>query len=311
MQVFVAGSTGVLGRRIVRQLAARGHTVLALVRSRNGEKLVTHLGGHPRWADLFDAKALLHAAQGADVIIHAATAIPITTPTRPHEWEMNDRIRREGTRALAQCAGELGAKLLIQQSIAWLAAPPDGAEFDESSPACPDALTESAFDGERIAQEAASKCGYGACVLRCGWFYGADSAHTQLFGRELKRRRLPIIGKGDAAWSCLHLDDAASGFVAAVEAGKAGLWHVVDDHVVTVRDFLTAFAARLGAKPPRTIPVWLARLLAGKDAVDFFTHSMRTSNARFRHDFPWSPQYPTYREGLDQIVAAWGSEIPQ
>ncbi|MBI3838712.1 MAG: NAD-dependent epimerase/dehydratase family protein, partial [Planctomycetia bacterium] len=147
------------------------------------------------------------------------------------------------------------------------------------------------MDGERIAEQTAARYGYNSCVLRCGWFYGADAAHTKMFGRELKRRRLPIIGKGDAMWSCLHLDDAAAGFVAAVEAGKAGLWHLVDNQPVTARDFLTAFAARLGAPPPRSVPAWLARLLAGRNAVEFFTHSSGTANADFRHDFNWTPRF--------------------
>jgi 2-alkyl-3-oxoalkanoate reductase len=310
MKVFLAGSTGVLGRRIVEQLSTRGHTVLGLVRSREGEQLVARLGGQPRWADLFDTGALVHAADGAEVVIHAATAIPTKQRTGARDWALNDRIRRAGTEALANCAGKIGSRLLIQQSIAWLAAPPDGGAYDESAPPHPDALAQSALDGERIAEQTAVQLGYKACVLRCGWFYSADSAHTRILGRELKRRRMPIIGKGDTVWSQVHVDDAAAAFVAAAEADKAGLWHVVDNEPVTMREFLTTFAAKLGAAAPRSVPVWLARLLAGKGAVDFFTQSSRTTNARFRHDFNWSPRYPTYRQGLDQIVAAWGGSVP-
>jgi nucleoside-diphosphate-sugar epimerase len=311
MNVFIAGSTGVLGRRLVQQFVDRGHGVFALVRSLEGERRVAALGAQPRWADLFDARGLVHAAQGADVVIHAATAIPNKARTTARDWELNDRIRREGTEALATCAGQIGAKLFIFQSIVWLASPADGSEFDETAPPRPTGLTQSALDGEQIAHGAGEKHAFGACVLRCGWFYGADSAHTKLFGRELMRRRMPIIGKGNAAWSCLHLDDAAGAFVAAAEAGKAGLWHVTDNEPVTVRDSLSGFAQRLGAPPPRTVPVWMARLLAGQNAVDFFTESTRATSARFRRDFDWSPRYPTYREGFDQIVAAWQGRIPQ
>src|SRR5438105_4426053 len=112
MNVFVAGATGVLGRRIVQQLVARGHTVMGLVRSGEGERRVAASGGYQRWADLFDSKSLVHAAHGAEVLIHAATAIPTRPRTSSRDWELNDRIRRQGTEALAQCAGEIGAKLL-------------------------------------------------------------------------------------------------------------------------------------------------------------------------------------------------------
>ncbi len=311
MKVFIAGSSGVLGRRLVEQLAKRGHTVVALVRSRDGEQRVASVGAETRWADLFDPRGLVHAAQGADVVIHAATAIPTTARTTARDWELNDRIRREGTEALAECAGQISAKLFIFQSIVWLASPADGSQFDETAPPRPTVVTQSALDGERIAQRAAERHGFAACILRCGWFYGADSSHTKMFGRELMRRRMPIIGKGNAVWSWLHLDDAASAFVAASEAGQAGLWHVTDNEPVTARESLCGFAERLGARPPRCVPAWLARWLAGREAVEFLTSSTRATSARFRCDFPWSPQYPTYREGFDQVVDAWQGRIPQ
>src|SRR5213595_491493 len=100
MRVFVAGATGVLGRRVVRQLVARGHVAVGLTRSESGDATVRSLGGEPRRADLFDADALARAAEGCSVVIHAATAIPTKVRTRPKDWDMNDRIRREGTRAL-------------------------------------------------------------------------------------------------------------------------------------------------------------------------------------------------------------------
>ncbi len=82
----------------------------------------------------------------------------------------------------------------------------------------------------------------------------------------------------------------------------------MDDQAVTVSDFLTGFAERLGASPPRRIPVWLARLVTGQDAVNFFGSSTRTSNARFRREVGWTPRFPSFKEGLDQIVATWRFE---
>ncbi len=113
--------------------------------------------------------------------------------------------------------------------------------------------------------------------------------------------------RGDALWACLHLDDAAAAFVAAIEQSKTGVWHVVDEQPVTVRDFLREFAHQLNAKPPRSVPAWLARLLAGTQAVEFFTQSTQTPNEKFCRDFQWSPTYPTYREGLAEVVKYWKS----
>jgi nucleoside-diphosphate-sugar epimerase len=308
MNIFIAGATGVLGRELIRQFVGRGHSVIGLARDAKGEKTVRTLGGESRPGNIFDADSLARAAEGADVVVHAATSIPTKTRIKSVDWEMNDRLRRDGVRALTACAAKVGAKLYLQQSIVWLARPLDGSFFDETSQPQPDRVTLSALDAETISFEAGEQLGFNVSVLRCGLFYGPEAASTRTMGQMLLKRKLPIVGKGDAVLSCVHTLDAASAFVAAAERNKNGLWHVVDDQNVTVKDLLTDFAERLGAPAPRRVPVWLARLLAGQSAISFFTSSIRTSNARFRKDFGWSPRFPSYREGLNQVIQAWKAE---
>jgi nucleoside-diphosphate-sugar epimerase len=308
MKVFIAGASGVLGRRLVRQFTARGHSVIGQVRSARAESAVREAGGEPRHADLFDAESLSKAAEGCDTVIHAATAIPTKRKPAPADWAMNDRIRRKGTRCLTEAAAKIGAKTYLQQSIAWVARPKDDSEFDEDSPVVPDPAIQSAIDAEAIALEAGSTDGFTVGILRGGYFYDSESAHTRMIADGLRKRQMPIIGTGDATWAMIHTDDAANAFVAVVEQPKNGVWHVVDNELVAVRAFLGEFAARLGAPPPRRVPVWLTKWLAGEQAVSYFTRSTRTTNARLRRDFGWNPRYSTYREGLDQIVAAWKAE---
>jgi nucleoside-diphosphate-sugar epimerase len=308
MRVFIAGATGVLGRRLVRQLTVRGHCVVGQVRSAKAESVVEAAGGEPRHADLFDAESLAKAAAGCDTVIHSATAIPTKSKTNPADWAMNDHIRRKGTRCLAEAAAKIGAKTYLQQSIAWIARPKDDSAFDEDSPAVPDAAIQSAIDAEAIAREAGSTDGFTVAILRGGFFYDSESAHTRMLADGLRKRQMPIIGTGDAVWAMIHTDDAASAFVAVAEQPKNGVWHVVDNEPVTVRAFLEEFAVRLGARPPRRVPAWLAGWLAGEQAVAYFTRSTRTTNARLRRDFDWTPRFPTCREGLDQIVARWNAE---
>jgi nucleoside-diphosphate-sugar epimerase len=308
MRVLIAGASGVLGRRLIRQLVARGHFVVGQVRSARAESVVRAAGGEPRHADLFDAESLAKAADGCDTIIHAATAIPTKRKSVPSDWAMNDRIRRKGTRCLTEAAAKIGAKTYLQQSVVWVARPKDDSAFDEDSPAVPDPAIQSAIDAEAIASEAGATDGFTVAILRGGFFYDSESAHTRMLADGLRKRQMPIIGSGDAAWAMIHTDDAASAFVAVAEQAKNGMWQVVDNELVTVRAFLGEFAARLGARPPRRVPTWLARWIAGEQAVAFFTRSTRTTNTRLRRDFGWTPRYPTYREGLDQIVAAWNAE---
>src|SRR5579864_3154915 len=305
MKVFIAGASGVLGRRLVRQFVAGGHSVIGLVRSPKAEGAVRESGGEPRTADLFDAESLARAAEGCDTVIHAATAIPVKQKTTPADWAMNDRIRRKGTRCLAEAAVKIGAKTYLQQSITWVARPKDNSPFDESSPVVPEPAIQSAIDGEAIAREAESAEGFTVSILRGGYFYDSESAHIRMIADALRRRQMPIIGGGEAMWAMIHTDDAASAYVAAAEKPRSGVWHIVDNELVEVRTFLKEFAARLGAPAPRRVPVWLARWLAGEQAVAYFTRSTKTSNARFRRDFGWTPRYITYQEGLDQIVSAW------
>ena len=122
----------------------------------------------------------------------------------------------------------------------------------------------------------------------------------------------PIIvskrGKSGAVWSFIHADDAASAFVAAAEARRSGLWHITDNEPVASEAYLREMAKRLGAPPPRRVPKWLAKLFAGDYAVNFMAASTRTSNARFRRDFNWTPKFSNYREALDEIVSAWRAE---
>jgi len=308
MKVFIAGASGVLGRRLVRQFVARGHSVIGQVRNAKAESAVREAGGEPRHADLFDAESLARAAEGCDTVIHAATAIPVKQKTGPADWAMNDHIRRKGTRCLTEAAAKIGAKTYIQQSVVWVANPKDGSAFDEDSPIVPDSLVQSSVDAEAIAREAGSSEGISTAILRGGAFYDCDSAHTRMLAEGIRKRAMPIIGPGDAMWSVIHTDDAASAYVAVAERPREGVWHIVDDEAVSVRVLLETIAERLGAPRPRRVPVWLARWLAGERAVAYFTRSTRTTNARFRRDFGWAPHYPTYREGLDQVVGAWKAE---
>ncbi len=305
MRVFIAGASGVLGRRLVRQFAARGHAVVGLARTPKAEISVKDAGGEPRNADLFDADSLARAAEGCDTVIHAATAIPSKRKTTPADWAMNDRIRRKGTRCLSEAAAKIGAKTFLQQSVVWVARPADGSPFTEDSPVVPDPVIQSAIDAENIAREAGSAEGFTVSILRGGYFYDSESAHTRMIADALRKRQMPIIGRGDAVWAMIHTEDAASAYVAAAEKPANGVWHVVDNELVPVRVFLNEFAALLQAPAPRRIPAWLARWFADEQAVSYLTKSTRTSNARFRRDFDWSPRYATYREGLQQILAAW------
>ena len=322
MRVFVAGATGVLGHRLVSELADRDHEVLGLTRDESGDRVVEEAGGVPRRGDVLDPESLREACAGGDgaeaesgidAVVHAATAIPAGENSTADDWERNDRVRREGARNLTAVASEADADRFVQASVAWVARQPDGSAFDESADPNPDRTTRSALDAERIAREAGRTEGFETVVLRCGFFYAHDSAHVRTFGERLLDGAMPVpgggpLGRRDADLSLLHADDAATAFAAAVEGDAAGLYHVVDDDPVATATLFGALADRLDAPEPRRVPAWLAKRLADEDAVRLLTSPMPTSAGPFRRNFDWEPEYPTYREGVDAVVRRWRAD---
>ncbi len=159
MKILVAGASGVLGRQICKQLANHGHIVYAMVRTREAEKAVQSLGAEARRADLLDTDSVVRAAYGSEVIIHAATAIPKKSRSERMDWEMNDRVRTDGTRALMTAATRVGAKAFLMQSIVWIAQPHDGSFFDEDSPTHTDSILGSMVEERGLPQEAGELMG--------------------------------------------------------------------------------------------------------------------------------------------------------
>lgn len=309
MNVFVSGATGVLGRRVIERLDDRGHEVVGLTRDDAGGDLVETRGGTAHRGDVLDQRSLEPAAEDVDAVVHAATAIPTKTKPTDADWAENDRVRLEGARNLVAAFGER-AELFLFPSVVWVARQPDGSPFDEDAELDPDRATQSAVAVEEYLADAGAEHGFDATVLRYGFFYAPDAAHTRQFGRQLLAGDLPIVGGGllgrrDAELSLIHADDAAGAMASAIDGGTAGTYHVVDDEPVTPADLFSALAERLDAPEPSRVPGWLARFFVGKQTVDMLTSPMPTSNARFKDDVGWEPTYPTYREGLDQVVADW------
>lgn len=310
MRVFIAGTTGVLGRRLVDQLTDHGHEVVGLARDAEGERIVEQYGGQPRRGDVLEPQVLEHAIDDEiEVIIHAATAIPDATKPSEEDWEQNDRVRREGAKNLLAAAPDKLQQVLFP-SVVWVARQPDGSQFDETAERNPDRATQSAADVEKLLSNRATTDEFNVAILRCGFFYAPDARDTRAWGKRILDGDLPIVGGGllgrkDAALSFVHADDAASAFVAAVETKECGIYHVVDNEPVTGATFFKTFADLLNAPDPSRIPAWLARLFIGKINAEGFTSPMPTSNEKAKRDLEWEPEYATYRDGLRNVVDTW------
>lgn len=298
MRAFVVGATGVLGRETVAELRARGHQVVALVRTPGAERAFADYGIPAVRGDIFDAAVLERGARGADAVFHLATRIPRKPLPKPRDFEETNRIRTEGTRLLAVAAKKAGAKTLLFQSIAFIYGDHSGAEVTEETLPLEHPLVRAALDGEQTTLES----GLRGVVLRGGNFFQRGAFHTEWMAEALRRRRLPLIGAGDAYINPVHPRDLARAFVLAAEnESTRGVYHVAAEPV-EARLLYSEWARRLNAKPPRRIPYWLARLVIGEFAK-MAAFRYRVSSQKIRRQMGFRFEFATYKEILDSLTA--------
>ena len=310
MRVFVVGATGAIGTRLVPQLISHGHEVTGTFRASGGAERVRALGAEPVALDVLDGAAVRRAVQSArpDAIIHQATALANVRFGRSLDraFGPTNILRTEGTDNLLAAAREAGVRRFVAQSFAsYRYAREGGPVKTENVPLDPDppAMARETNAAMRHLDEAVTAAG--GIALRYGGFYGA--ANDGLVP-PVRKRQFPIIGAGAGISSFIHLDDAAAAAVLALDKG-AGLYNIVDDEPAPMSEWLPALAAALGAKPPRHVPLWLARLVAGKGMVMMAVGSRGASNAKAKRELGWTPRYPSWREGFPAAYGAGAAVV--
>lgn len=305
MRVFVAGATGVLGRKATGLLAEAGHEVHGTARGPAKQEILRNLGAEPVSVDLFDGAAVRQALEGSEAVLHLATKIPSIMKMRSQKnWAENDRLRREGTKNLVDGAIAAGAQVFIAESVTFIYQDAGDRWIDESCPThSPWVALGSTFDLER---EALRFADHGrAVVLRFGLFYSPEAQSTQDSVRMMRRRMFGVLGDGANYFSSVHVDDAAAAVVAALDA-PTGVYNVVEDDPATQLEYATALAESFAAPKPRRFPRWLAGIVLGGPAK-YILQSQRVSNRKFKEATGWSPRYPSVREGFRQAAAVLGA----
>ena len=301
MRTFVTGASGFVGRTLCAQLLERGHDVSALVR-RPGS---APAGTRPVAGDLLDAESLsgAFATERPDCVIHLAAEIASQRDERKIQ-----AVNVEGTaRLLAACralappgrAGE-GPRVVFASTV--VTGDAHGALLTEDTPL----PVETPYGrSKRLGERMVLESGLPAVVIRPSHVYGSGGWYVSELIAGLRRPgRMAVIGSGENLWDVVHVHDVAHALVLAAEQAPAGsLYHVADDQPITFYDFMALTAKRLGVGPPRRAPVWLARLIAGQNAVDAAVRSARSSNAKIRRELGWEPRYPTAETGVADAVA--------
>ena len=304
MRVLVAGASGAIGTRLVQQLIDRGHEVIGTSKTPASGERVRALGAKPVTLDLLDPPAVRKAVLEAepDAIVHEATALADVRFSRNFDrtFAQTNRLRTEGTDALLAAARESGARRFVAQSFATARNAREGGPVkteDDPLDPTPVPATRQSNAAMRYLEQTVTDAG--GTALRYGGFYGAAN---DAMVEPVRKRQFPIVGDGAGVTSFIHLDDAAAATVLALEHDVSGIFNIVDDEPAPVREWLPVLAEVLGAKPPRHVPRWLARLIAGEFVVMLGTESRGASNAKAKRELGWALRYPSWRQGF---VAAY------
>jgi nucleoside-diphosphate-sugar epimerase len=305
MRIFVAGAPGALGKQLVPKLVDAGHDVWGTTRSEERTGLVYDLGARPVVMDALDPDAVGAAVSAAEpeVIVHQLTALGdgIDLRRMDRAFAPTNRLRTEGTDNLLSAARAVGARRFVAQSYAGWPGERKGGPVkteddppDSAPPAAVRPVLEAILYLERTVVGATPIEGL---ALRYGGFYGPGTSlqidppgeHVEA----VRARKFPIVGDGGGVWSFVHIADAAEATAIAIERGAPGVYNVVDDHPAPVREWLPEVARELGAKPPRRVPRWLGRLLAGEAATVMMTEVRGASNAKAKRELGWAPRHPS------------------
>lgn len=299
-KVFVAGATGVIGRRVVARLVEAGADVTGVARSERKQAELRARGATPVRVSLFDRDAVAGAVAGHDVVCNLATAIPTgERAADPAAWEANDRLRREGSRNLVDAALTTGATRYVQESLILLYADGGDEVLDETAPLEPTAITACALEAESQAERFATRGGAGV-ALRFGLFYGFDSAHSVDAIEAVRAGQPAELGPAEAYRSSVTTDDAASAVVAALGA-PSGVYNVADGPVRR-GEFVEALARALGVAAPEQ-PTVVPDLPPEQRMM---LRSQRASSQRLTAATGWRPRFPSAREGWPFVVAELG-----
>src|SRR4051812_11374707 len=307
MRVLVAGATGAVGLRVVRQLLERGHQVIGT--SHRPERLpaVKELGAEALVIDGLERRTVGNAVVSArpDAIVNEMTALTADPDLRKFDesFAMTNRLRTVGTRYLLDAAVANGvARFVVQSYTGWNNETTGGSikteehPFDPNPPASQRQTLAAILDQERMVLSARLE----GIVLRYGNLYGPGASDNII--DLIRRRGLPIVGSGRGVWSWLHIEDAAAATVAAVENAHRDIYNIVDDHPAPTVEWIEFLASITDSPPPRHVPAWLARLFIGEAGVRWMTQGRGASNEKAKRALGWTPRYPSWRDGFREMV---------
>jgi len=303
MRVFVTGAGGFIGSELVRQLVAAGHAVVGLVRTPQKAERLRLVGGEPIVGDVGDEAVIREGVAGADAVAHLA--LP---RAGEKDAEAAALVAKRGTQALLNACRGVSLRSFVHASGALGVYRHAPAEWiDETAPEEPSTFsTHERCTIDNVVRAAHRLWGLPAVILRPPFVYGVGSGFKEFFLDLMQRGRFRVVGDGSYYIDLVHVEDCATAYRLALERAPVGdTLLVVDDEPVTLRAFADSLAQAMGKRRPGSAPAFLARLVAGRDAVQILQESARLKNAKIKSRLGWNPRYPTHRDGVPAVVRAY------
>jgi nucleoside-diphosphate-sugar epimerase len=304
MKVFVTGATGLIGGSAVRALVARGHEVTGLTSRPAGKSAVEALGAKAVVGDMRDASAYGDVVRGSDAVLHAAAALPDKMRLSQKDVDAFMGAEVGAVDALASVLGP-SCRAFVVTSGAYVYGDTGETPVDETrSTASHHRVMAKKVEMENRILARAKAGEIPAIVVRPGLVYGDGSLWKKLYLDAMRKKsRAMMPGRGDQMISFVHVDDVGTALRTIVESPKPGeIYNVADDLPERLGVVVRFQAEALGAPPPRSIPPWFLRLVAGDLGGGPTLAHTALANEKLRA-LGWTPTYPTYRDGIPALSA--------
>jgi nucleoside-diphosphate-sugar epimerase len=297
MRVFVAGATGAIGSPLMSALIAAGHEAIGMTSTERGLSTLKELGADGVIANALDAQAVTAALQNIrpEAVIDELTSLPrhYTPDEMRVAAERDRRLRLEGGGNLLNAARAAGTRRYVVQSTGFFYGPGDGlaVESDALAADASPGIASSVRTYMQIEERLSQASGLDTVALRYGFFYGPGtwfSEHGDV-GNQVRERKYPLTGSGRGVWSWIHVADAATATVAALDCDP-GIYNIVDDDPCELATWLQAFADAIGAPEPPRITEAEALAKLGPDPVYYATRLRGASNAKAKQKLGFAPR---------------------
>lgn len=298
MRVLVLGGTGFLGSRIVTRLTLRGHEVTILTRRTEAAEYFSSRGIETIVGDLMEPEAFIDSIGPQDYIVSVAMPLEFGRISKSKYTQIKERATKFVSTALT-IGKKLSCPTILTLGTAYSTKP--GQVADESWPLARTGLTKAGEEVDVLIAKT-KKEGQPLIIMLPGQIYGPGGQFLKMY-EMMKKGRSGVFGRGDNHIPRVHVDDCAQAFVLAVEKQPVGESFIIaDDTPCTMRDFTEFMAECMGLSKPRTIPIFIARIVLGGLLLSILQMDCIVTNEKAKRELGWELQYPSYREGLKATI---------